>query len=83
MRDLIILLVYVLTTVVRLVRPGGVRAVIAESVLTKHQLLILNRSRWRAPNLRTVLIENLVSDRFGNGASKTCPALAVQRDNFV
>jgi len=45
MRDLIILFVHVITTVVRVVRPGGVRAVIAESVLTKHQLLILNRSR--------------------------------------
>jgi putative transposase len=52
MRDLIILLVHVITTVVRLLRPGGVRAVIAESVLTKHQLLIVNRSRRRAPNLR-------------------------------
>jgi hypothetical protein len=28
------------------------RAVVAESVLTKHQLLILNRPRRRAPNLR-------------------------------
>ena len=33
-------------------RPGGVRSVIAESVLLKYQLLILNRSRRRAPNLR-------------------------------
>jgi hypothetical protein len=36
---------YGIATVLRLVRPGGVRAVIAESVLAKHQLLILNRSR--------------------------------------
>ena len=50
MRDLIILFVHAVTTVVRVVRPGGVRAVIAESVLTKHQLLILNRSRRRVPN---------------------------------
>ena len=53
MRDLIVLFVHVITTVVRVLRPGGVRAVIAESVLAKHQLLILNRSRRRAPNLRT------------------------------
>src|SRR2546426_7756789 len=59
MHDLIILLVHVLTTVVRLVRPGGVRAVIAESVLTKHQLLILNRSRRRAPNLR--MLDRLIA----------------------
>jgi putative transposase len=44
----------VITTVVRLVRPGGARAVIAESVLAKHQLLMLNRSRRRATNLCTL-----------------------------
>jgi hypothetical protein len=54
MRDLILLVVPVVTTVLRLVEPGGVRAVISESVLTKHQLLILNRSRRRAPNLHTL-----------------------------
>src|SRR6516164_11446118 len=52
MRDLILLLVHVVTTVMRVVQPGGVRAVIAESVLAKHQLLILNRPRRRSPNLR-------------------------------
>jgi putative transposase len=34
-----------------LLGPGGVRSVVAESVLLKHQLLILNRSRQRSPNL--------------------------------
>src|SRR5215831_1324466 len=52
MRDLIFLLVHVVATVLRVVQPGGLRAVIAESVLIKHQLLVLNRSRRRAPNLR-------------------------------
>ena len=52
MRDLIILVVHAIATVLKLLRPGGVRAVIAESVFAKHQLLILNRSRRRAPNLR-------------------------------
>ncbi len=51
MRDLLILVVHIITTVFRLARPGGLRAVVAESVLTKHQMLILNRSRRRA-NLR-------------------------------
>lgn len=32
-------------------RPGGVRSVAAESLLLKHQLIILNRSQKRAPNL--------------------------------
>src|SRR5262249_12406944 len=56
MRDLIVLLVHLITTVLRIAQPGGLRSVIAESVLIKHQLLIVNRSRRRAPNLR-------VSDR--------------------
>jgi putative transposase len=54
MRDLIILLVHLITTVVRLARPGGLRSVVAEPVLIKHQLLIVNRSRRRAPNLRVL-----------------------------
>ena len=33
-------------------RRGGARAVVAESLLVKHQLVILNRGRERAPNLR-------------------------------
>jgi putative transposase len=51
MRDLVRLFVHLLTTVIRLSRPGGLRSVLAESVLVKHQLQILNRSRRRAPNL--------------------------------
>ena len=35
----------------RLAGPGGARSVVAESVLVKHQLLILNRSRKLSPNL--------------------------------
>ena len=52
MRDLVILFIHLITTVARLASPGGVCSVVAESVLVKHQLLILNRSRQRAPNLR-------------------------------
>ncbi len=54
MSDLVILLVHLITIILRLVGSGGVRAVVAESVLAKHQLLILNRSRQRAPNLRAL-----------------------------
>src|SRR5207244_2095837 len=43
---------HLLVTVARLAGPGGARAVVAESMLVTHQLLILNRSRTRAPNLR-------------------------------
>jgi transposase InsO family protein len=51
-RDLAVLFLHLLATVARLAGPGGVRSVVAESVLVKHQLLILNRSRKRSPNLR-------------------------------
>jgi putative transposase len=53
MRDLICLFIHVIATLTRLLGPGGIRSVVAESVLVKQQLLILNRSRQRSPNLRT------------------------------
>jgi hypothetical protein len=52
MRDFLILFVYLVVTMARLVRPGGLRSVVAESVLVRHQLLVLNHGRKRAPNLR-------------------------------
>ena len=52
MRDVVILFLHLIVTVVRLARPGGLRSVVAESLLVKHQLCILNRGRKRAPNLR-------------------------------
>jgi hypothetical protein len=57
MRDLAVLPVHLIVTVVSLARPGGLRGVLAEFVLIRHQLLILNRGRQRAPNL-------CVADRF-------------------
>jgi transposase InsO family protein len=51
-RDLALLFLHLLATVARLAGPGGTRSVVAESVLVKQQLLILNRSRKRSPNLR-------------------------------
>jgi hypothetical protein len=50
--DLVVLFLHLLTTVVRLAGPGGARSIVAESLLIKHQLLILNRSRKRSPSLR-------------------------------
>ena len=51
MGDLLALLAHLMTIVATLLGPGGVKAVVAESLLLKHQLLILNRLRKRAPNL--------------------------------
>ena len=56
MRDIFALFLHVIVTVIRLAKPGGLRSVVAESALVRHQLLIFNRGRKRAPNLR-------VSDR--------------------
>jgi hypothetical protein len=51
MKDLLILLAHLLTTLAKLMGPGGARAVVADSLLMKQQLLVINRSRRRAPNL--------------------------------
>jgi hypothetical protein len=40
MRDLVILFIHLIVTLARLLGPGGMRSVVAESVLVKHQLLI-------------------------------------------
>ena len=53
MREIVILIVHLVVTVVRLTRPGCLRSVVAESLLIKHQLQILNRGRKRASNLRS------------------------------
>src|SRR5882724_1618160 len=60
MRDLAVLFLHLIATVARLAGPGGARSVVAESILGKQQLLTLNRSRQRSPNLR-------VSDRIVAG----------------
>jgi putative transposase len=52
MRELFILVAHLLATLAKLMRPGGVRSVVAESLLLKHQLLTLKRSRKRAPKLK-------------------------------
>ena len=54
MRELLILAIHLFVTFARLLRPGGVRAVAAESLILKHQLLISTRSRQRAPNLTSI-----------------------------
>ena len=51
MLDLVIRFIHFLATLARLLGPGGVRSVVAESLLVKQQLLIMNRSRQRAPDL--------------------------------
>ena len=52
MRDIFTLFLHAIVIIIRLGRPGGLRSVVAESVLMRHQILILNRGRKRARNLR-------------------------------
>jgi hypothetical protein len=53
MHDMFTLFLHVIVILFRLARPGGFRSVVAESVVMRHQVLILNRDRKRAPNLLT------------------------------
>ena len=54
MKDLVFLLVHLLTTLAKLLGPGGAKAIVADSLLMKQQLLVINRSRKRAPNLSVI-----------------------------
>lgn len=49
MRAILLLLVHLLSRMARLLGTRGARAVLAENLLLKHQLLVLRRSRRRAP----------------------------------
>ena len=54
MKDVFYLLFHLLTALAKLFQPGGSRAVIAENLLLKQQLIIHSRPRQRAPNLSTL-----------------------------
>ena len=54
MSILLTMLARVLRLVGVLLGPGGFRAVIAENLLLRQQLLVLNRGRKRAPNISPV-----------------------------
>jgi len=54
MKVLLLMLARLLTTLAKLLGPGGAKAIVADSLLTKQQLLIINRSRRRAPNLTPI-----------------------------
>jgi hypothetical protein len=48
------MLAHLLATLAKLLGPGGAKAIVADSLLMKQQLLIINRSRRRAPNLTVI-----------------------------
>jgi hypothetical protein len=51
MKKLLLALVHLAVVTAKVCGPGGVRAVIAENLVLKQQLLVLRRGRQRAPNL--------------------------------
>jgi hypothetical protein len=51
MKDFLLTLFHLAVMAARLCGPGGVRAVIAENLVLKHQLIVLRRGRRRAPGL--------------------------------
>ena len=57
MKDIVLVVIHLGVTAAKLLGPGGMRAVVAENVLLKQQLIVLRRPRRRAPNLT-------VMDRF-------------------
>ena len=57
MPETIELLIHFLVSAIKLLRPGGVKVVMAETMIMKQQLIVMNRGRARAPKLGT-------SDRF-------------------
>ena len=54
MRDLLMLFVHLIVTLARLMGPGGAKAIVAENLLMKQQLLVACRARQRAPRLSTL-----------------------------
>jgi hypothetical protein len=91
MKDLLLTLLHLAVTTAKLCGPGGVRAVIAENLLLKQQLIVLRRPRQRAPNLTVrdrllcgfgclrhlLLIRPRFVDRAGTGtsAAQLCQSL--------
>jgi len=51
MNDILILLAHLLSAITKLQEPDDARAIVADSLLMKQQLLVINRSRRREPNL--------------------------------
>ena len=46
--------IHLISLLVRLFKPGGMKAVAAENLVLKKQLLVIQRTRCKAPNLTTM-----------------------------
>ena len=50
MKNLFFVFAHILATIAKVLTPGGTKSLVSENLLLKQQLLIINRSRLRAPN---------------------------------
>ena len=53
MLEIIELLIHYLVTLIKLLKPGGTKVVMAESIAMKQQLIVMNRARKKSPALVT------------------------------
>ena len=72
MKDIVLIVIHLAVTAGKLLGPGGVRALVAENLVLKQQLIVLRRPRRRAPNL-------MVWDRFLFGAYQSLMKLQERR----
>ena len=53
MRSVTLLFIDLVVLLTTTLKPGGVKSVIAENLLLTHQLIVLDRARRKAPNLKS------------------------------
>ena len=63
MKDFLLTLLQLAVTTAKLCGRGGVRAVMAENLLLKQQLIVLRRARRRAPSLSRATVCSADSGR--------------------
>lgn len=54
MKDIPLLIIQFVILLVRLLQPGGMKAIAAENLLLKKQLFVIKHARGRVPNLTTL-----------------------------
>ena len=54
MKDVVLRIIDLITLLIRLLKPTGMKSVAAENLLLKQQLLIIQRSISKPPNLTTM-----------------------------
>ena len=53
MPEAIELLIHFVVSAIKLLKPGGVKVVMAETIAMKQQLIVMNRGKKRSPKLAT------------------------------